>query len=101
MKKESDASPEMVERVAVRLFWKAEHLDPTADGNCPEAEWFGDTFPSALSERRRSFWRYLAVAAIQTQREPTEAMLNATTPIAGENPSACEIWYDMIDAALK
>lgn len=53
----------MIERLAIRLFWKAEHLDPTEDSG-PEDEWFGDNFPSTLSQRRREFWRLMAKEAM-------------------------------------
>ncbi len=43
----------------------------------------------------------LARTAIQAMREPTEAMMEAPPPIAGENPGVREIWQDMIDEALK
>ena len=66
---------EIVERGAIRLFWKAEHLDPSSDaGGVSESEWFGETFPETLSERKRQFWRYLMTEAIAAMREPTEEM---------------------------
>jgi len=43
----------------------------------------------------------LARTAIGAMRDPTEDMLDAYPPIAGENPSGLDIWRDMIDAALK
>jgi hypothetical protein len=97
---------EMVERLAVRLFWKAEHLDPSDEGDVPESEWFGEAFPAELSERRRQFWRYLARDGIATLREPTEAMVKAGRAeikpdhLPVDDGDASGAWRAMIDAAL-
>jgi len=68
---------EIIERGAIRLFWRAEHLDPTDEGDVPESEWGGDEFPASLSEHRREFWRLLMKEAIRAMRQPTEAALGS------------------------
>ena len=107
-------TPELVERVAVRLFWKTEHLDPSAEGDVSEQEWFRDAFPVGMNDRRRSFWRMLAADAIATMREPTEEMMTAAdtnNPVwvdeaTKTQPSPVimiewdQAWRAMIDAAL-
>lgn len=49
-----------VNHIAVCMFWKSEHLDPQEISDVPEHEWFGDAFPSAMSDRARDFWLILA-----------------------------------------
>jgi hypothetical protein len=107
-------SGSMVERVALRLFWRAEHLDPSADAaEVPEGE-YGEGWPQTLSERKRSFWRWLAKDAITAMREPTEAMRRAgvangikvVAEVKYEDGAAVAIfdsrdsWQAMIEAAL-
>ena len=103
---------EIVERGAVRLFWRAEHLDPNGDGDVPESEWFGEEFPAALSERKREFWRLLMKEAIAAMREPTDEQLKAAHTAIAFEESLLGSWHDwaagnakrwkaMLDAALS
>lgn len=93
---------EMVERLAVRLFWKAEHLDPSEEGDVPESEWFGDSFPKSMEERRREFWRLLICDVLAGMRVPTTAMIEAAigTNTDIRSPMWIDGWRSMIDAAL-
>jgi hypothetical protein len=96
-----DGRFEMIERVAKRCAAaagftnrSATHFSETPNGNDPDEE--------------RAFWRYVARAAIEAMREPTEAMVGA----AFDAVSHCDHWHidhngdyrrahrAMIDAAL-
>lgn len=54
-----------------------------------------------LKMATRDDWRAVARAVITTMRVPTAEMLDAPPPIAGENPSAEEVWQAMIDKILE
>lgn len=93
---------EIIERGAIRLFWRAEQLDPSSDGDVPESEWFTGHFPVSLSARRRHFWRCLMVEAIRSLREPTAEMIEAADAGTGGDLGrgvAEEVWRLMIDTA--
>ena len=81
---------EMIERVARAICFSRQ-----------SCEWCKVACLASRAELEKSPQWTKALAAIGAMRDPTDAMLNATTPIAGENPGARDIWRDMIDAALK
>jgi hypothetical protein len=91
------ASDGMVERVAEKL-WRAESLRASdRDRSIPWSEAPDDI---------RSGWRFMARAAIEAMREPTEAMIRAafTAPDAhmASDPKDLQRieWRAMINAAL-
>jgi hypothetical protein len=96
---------EMIERAALALFKKTEHLDPTDNGN-PDVEDWGW---SAMTERDRDFYRFGAEAVIEAMREPTEPMIEAGTVAMFDyersddgDVAGCKAhWRAMIDAALS
>lgn len=57
---------ELIEKLALALFWKAEHLDPSSLGGPVEEleKVCGVAWPPSLSERERDFNRYLARAIL-------------------------------------
>ena len=54
---------EMIERVAGRLFWEAEHLYRSPD--VVSEDELNKVFPEKTAEECRLFWRRLARAALQ------------------------------------
>jgi hypothetical protein len=79
---------EMVERVA-RAMYKG------CDDDARHPTW------DEVDHAFHNLWLRAARIGIAAMREPTEAMLEASPPIAGENPSKYEIWQAAIDEALK
>jgi hypothetical protein len=53
-----------------------------------------------LLPRMGWIWPILARAALAAMREPTEAMIKASSPFACDYHMADEVWEAMIDAAL-
>lgn len=96
---------EIVERVAKRIS----RMLPLGGGRWNEPH--GHDFPNQYSATEQRLIRAIARAAIAAMREPSVDMLQAATRTENrrdEGPVevnymvvACDIWPNMIDAALK
>lgn len=89
------ADVEMVERVA-RALWNAESVRATDRPR--RSEWADE------SEKTQESWRYMARAAIEALREPTEVIMRAHHVVpddADYKERIADNWRALIDAILK